>query len=170
MIRHLFATPSDPVRLVKPGAEAVETTSVLLETATDWWIMIPVVLVGLAAIMTIHLRVVRSRRIPAEERAFRALARAARMPGRFRILTRVLSAAPDAPPPIVMLLSESALSRAAQHIEAKPGSSTDRVLCEFLDARGVADPRPKPAAKPAKRRLGILPTGRPAGTRVNTRA
>ena len=89
MIKHLFATPSNPVRLVKPGDEgAIEnpdaplegeaittepapspTAQAALEVATNWWIMTPVVLVAVAALLTIHLRIARYRRLTPEERA-----------------------------------------------------------------------------------------------------
>ncbi len=140
MIRHLFATPGDPVRLAKPAADAAES-GLLTESAVNWWVMIPTILVGIATILTVQLRISRARRLPPEERAFRALTKKMRVPTRFRVLIRRLAREPDAPPPVAMLMSDNALSIAAGRIEAKPKSPTDRVLSEYLSVRGVRDPR-----------------------------
>lgn len=138
MIRHLFATPGDPVRLAKPATDAAQTLSA---STVNWWIMIPVILVGIAAILTIQLRITRARKLPPEERAFRALARRMRLPSRYRVLVRRLAREPDAPPPVAMLVSDNALRIAASRIEVKAKSATNRVLTEYLSARGIKDPR-----------------------------
>ena len=182
MIKHLFATPSNPVRLVKPGDEgAIEnpdaplegeaittepapspTAQAALEVATNWWIMTPVVLVAVAALLTIHLRIARYRRLTPEERAFRALARRARTPMKYRVLLRRLADAPGSPPPIATLCSDGALIRAAAMLESKPKSSTDRVLREYLKARGLLDNTPADG--------GARTKASPAPTRLDTAA
>lgn len=191
MMRHLFATPSNPVRLVKPGDEdavapsegsadpaAGPTTESVqqptpqsvpeaaLDVATVWWVMIPVVLVAFAAVLTFHLRISRIRKLPIEERAFRGLARAAKVPTKYRVLARRLADTDGAPPPVAVLLSDGALALAATRIEAKPGSSTDRVLREYLRARGVPDPRPAKSSRKAGTKTGT----KNAGSRINTAA
>ena len=150
MIKHLFATPSNPVRLFKEGEAPIDqlagqatspTAQAALDVATNWWIMVPVILVGIAAILTIQLRITRARRLPVEERAFRALAQAARVPKRHRILAQRLARTKGSPSPVALLLSDTALALASARIETKPGSSTDRVLTEYLASRRVRDPR-----------------------------
>lgn len=182
MIRHLFATPGNPVRLVKPGDEGStqpeQTTAVVAEpiqhpalaVATNWWVMTPVLLVALAAALTLHLRVARMRRMPPEERAFRRLARAARVPTKYRVLARRLSAAPGAPPPVAVLLSDGALALAAVQIETKPGSATDKVLAKYLAERGVPDPRPNAPKPDHKRETRAGGQNRRSPTRINTAA
>ena len=138
MIRHLFATPGDPVRLIKPAADMAESGTL---STINWWVMIPVILVGIATILTIQLRISRARKLSTQEQAFRALARRTRLPTRYRVLLRRLTREPDAPPPVALLLSDDALSLAACGIEAKPRTATNRVLAEYLELRGVTDPR-----------------------------
>lgn len=172
MIRHLFATPSNPVRLVTDEAGAAEGTGAAqaaLDVATNWWVMIPLVLVGAAAILTVQIRVSRARRLPADERAFRALARAARIPSRQRVMARALAKAHGEAPPVALLLSDHALTRAASRIELKPKSPGDRLLRRVLSDRGIGDPRPPATARtgPAS---GKTPPAKPKKRRARLRA
>jgi hypothetical protein len=102
---------------------------------TNWWIMGPLIAVGIAGFAVIQARRTRAARLTDSERAFRALARG--QPTRFRVLARELAESHGGVTPAAVMISNGALAEAARSIEAKPGSARRRVLDEMLGARGV---------------------------------
>ena len=128
------ATSQGPVELMREPAP----TAPAPWPATEWWVVAPVVLVGLAVLLTLQVRWIRARRLSDSERAFRRLASAQRLRPGDRVLVRQLAAAHEGATPVALLMSDHALARAAEMIEAKPESSTDRALRSFLERRGLA--------------------------------
>ena len=171
MIRHWFATPSNPVSLARPedAPDAAGAAHTVVEVATNWWVMIPLLLVGAATIMTVQLRLARARRLPDEEKAFRLLARAARVPGRQRVMVRALAKAHGDATPAALLLSDHATAKASARIELKPGTPGDRLLRRVLASRGIADPRPVPTPQTPHRSRKNADAS-PKKGRVNLRA
>lgn len=130
------------VELVR-APEPVAPGDVGLWPVTNWWIMAPLLVLGVAGFVVIQRARLRNSRLSDSERAFRALGRGE--PTRFRVLARELSEAHGGMTPAAVLLSDGALERAAPCLEAKPGSARRRVLDEMLSKRGLK-PEPSPSA------------------------
>ncbi len=131
----LLATQSGMVQLVRP-AEPTAADPGGLWPVTNWWIMAPLLVIGLVGFAVIQRARLRNARLSDSERAFRALGRG--VPTRFRVLARELAKAHGEMTPAAVLLSDGALERAASSIEAKPGTARRRVLDQMLTKRGLS--------------------------------
>lgn len=127
-------TPLEPIGLVRSAVEAPPAPW----PVTEWWILAPVVLLGLAVLLTIQIRWIRARRLSDSERAFRRLASMQRLPTRLRHITRELATAHGKATPAAILLSDHAAREAARRLESKnPPATTRRVLADLLARRGL---------------------------------
>lgn len=135
----LLATQGGMIELVRPEAP-IPADPGGLWPVTNWWIMAPLLVIGLVGFAVIQRARLRNARLSDSERAFRALGRG--VPTRFRVLARELAEAHGEMTPAAVLLSDGALGRAASSIEAKPGTARRRVLDEMLTKRGLAPSEP----------------------------
>lgn len=113
-----------PVRLITSDAELAPAASPAPEAGWSAWGIglggAAILLCGVAAVLAARRR--RWRRLSAEERAFRALARAAGLRSERReLVRRVAAAGLPGVQPVAVLVSPSALSRACAAAEGKPG-------------------------------------------------
>ena len=104
---------------------------------TNWFIVAPLVVIGLGILITVHVRWWRSCRYSDSERAFRRLASAMRLHAGFRVLARELADAHGRATPAALLLSDAAFREAALKLDPEPGSARARTLHRWAAARGV---------------------------------
>ncbi|MBZ0170960.1 MAG: hypothetical protein K8E66_01135 [Phycisphaerales bacterium] len=125
-----------PVELVRAPIEVAPAPWPI----TEWWVLGPFLVIGIAVLLTLHIRWIRAKRLSDSERAFRRLASIQRLPTGFRGITRDLAVAHGRATPAALLLSDHALAEAAERLTPKPGSAQERVLGRWLRRRGLGDP------------------------------